>query len=242
MAAYIEYKEGFPKNVDLAIAAIGFKELEVEVRTFTYEDLISGKFDKILHLHIFVGVVDTMNYIFNKLGKYPKQITFPKERTHFKFGLLGEVIEKFQLYKKPVFVKSVAIKGFDGVLIEKEMDLSFLKPHPKDTPVGYCDKIEMTSEFRIYIHNGQVVDFKNYSGDQKEYLNAGNWKDIEEQIKVNFDSGFPIAYSMDIALGPGLICIVEYNDFWALGNYGMEQQAYARCLKARYFEIINKGF
>jgi hypothetical protein len=32
--------------------------------------------------------------------------------------------------------------------------------------------------------------------------------------------------------------IIEFNDMWAIGNYGMENKRYLRMLVDRYFEII----
>jgi hypothetical protein len=34
--------------------------------------------------------------------------------------------------------------------------------------------------------------------------------------------------------------IIEYNDMWAIGNYGMPNDLYLQLLKDRYFEIVKK--
>ena len=33
--------------------------------------------------------------------------------------------------------------------------------------------------------------------------------------------------------------VIEFNDMWAIGNYGIPNDIYLRALKGRYFEIIN---
>lgn len=33
--------------------------------------------------------------------------------------------------------------------------------------------------------------------------------------------------------------VVEFNDMWAIGNYGIPNDIYLRALRDRYFQIIN---
>lgn len=53
-------------------------------------------------------------------------------------------------------------------------------------------------------------------------------------IRSNKD--FPIAYTIDIGiLESGENVVIEYNDMWAIGNYGIPNDLYLRLLKDRYF-------
>jgi hypothetical protein len=35
------------------------------------------------------------------------------------------------------------------------------------------------------------------------------------------------------------MAVVEFNDMWAIGNYGVPNDLYVKALRDRYFEIIN---
>ena len=65
---------------------------------------------------------------------------------------------------------------------------------------------------------------------------------LEKVLKEN-EGKFPIAYTIDIGiLGCYQFCdnvVVEYNDMWAIGNYGMPNDLYLRLLRDRYFEIVS---
>ncbi|MBK7362677.1 MAG: ATP-grasp domain-containing protein [Micavibrio sp.] len=105
-------------------------------------------------------------------------------------------------------------------------------------------KSRILSEWRLYINNNEIIDSRNYSGDFK--INP-NYSLAESKILLNKASTqakinvFPCAYTMDVAILES--CenfIVEYNDMWAIGNYGMPNDLYLQLLKERYFEIVKK--
>lgn len=107
---------------------------------------------------------------------------------------------------------------------------------PDETMVMVYDVFEspIKSEWCCYIHNKKVVDIRNYSGD---LFTIPNESYLESVIKSNID--FPIAYTIDIGvLENGKNEVIEYNDMWAIGNYGMPNDTYLRLLKDRYFEIV----
>ena len=64
---------------------------------------------------------------------------------------------------------------------------------------------------------------------------------MEARLK-NFKD-FPVAYTADVAIledpvGDHHNEIVEFNDMWAIGNYGIENHLYLRLLRERYFQIM----
>ena len=63
-------------------------------------------------------------------------------------------------------------------------------------------------------------------------------KNKEEKLK-----GFPSTFTIDMAIYKKhpkirLKTVVEFNDMWAIGNYGISNDLYVRMLKERYFDII----
>lgn len=239
MAAYIQFKDGMPYNEDMASAWYGFTNENVKVLSCTYEDLDNAKIE-VLKKNVFVGTTAFMKKVWKKLGVNPKIISFPDVRHDFQFGTLGEVLDKFKSTKSPVFVKPLEIKLFDGYPITDEWNLSYLKDYPLDTKVGYCPVYKFDAEFRIYVNDGRIIDIKNYVGKLSLFPNQNEFQYINDIIKKNLgDLKFPSTYALDYAKGDDLWMIIEYNDFWALGNYGMPAEMYAKLLKKRYFEIVN---
>jgi len=47
--------------------------------------------------------------------------------------------------------------------------------------------------------------------------------------------------SVEFMLENGEVVVIEYNDMWAIGNYGIDNSTYFHLLRKRYFEIINKN-
>lgn len=91
------------------------------------------------------------------------------------------------------------------------------------------------SEWRCYVHNNQIIDSRNYSG---EFIISPNYDYVDEIINENRKE-FPCAYTIDVGiLENGDNVVIEFNDMWAIGNYGLDNITYLRLLRDRYFEII----
>jgi hypothetical protein len=62
-------------------------------------------------------------------------------------------------------------------------------------------------------------------------------KRIEEMIEA-FKPTAPIAYALDVGvLDTGETMVVECNDFWALGTYGLDPLLYTRLAAMRWREM-----
>jgi hypothetical protein len=74
----------------------------------------------------------------------------------------------------------------------------------------------------------------NYSG---AFLSVPDWTMVYKAIDLYKDA--PVSYTIDVAiLKDGSTEIVEFNDFWAIGSYGLSSDIYAQMLRDRYFEIV----
>jgi hypothetical protein len=135
------------------------------------------------------------------------------------------------------FIKPVKTKAFTGTIFNK-WTLSELASIPdKELIMVYDILPNIIAEWRVYIHHNQIIDIKNYSG---SFRAIPNWDFIDERVKEN-KKIFPCAYVMDVGIYGSLIkhsTVIEYNDMWAVGNYGIPNELYLRMLKDRYFEIV----
>lgn len=237
---YVQLKNGLPINVDIQNAIDGFEYLGYDVVGFTLEDVLSGKMDYRAKNSPFVGSIDGMSILFKNIGKYPTPIDFPD--TVLNSGLLNRTIstmklndfvETFKSNSKPMFVKPLQTKLFDGVLISKQEHLSYLRFENCDVLVS--EPVEILSEHRVYVHNKKAVYSCNYSGD---FRISPCFDYVDKLIDVYKEQ--PIAYTIDVAiLKDGSMTVIEFNDFWAIGSYGLYCINYSQMLLDRYCEIVS---
>lgn len=225
--------KNIPHHFDVACAMYGAIDCGIDYKLVTYDEIISSKFDNLIRKHLFVGSVEFMREVFNRINKQPR-VPINSDREE-------EIITLQQVRKRinngeTLFVKPYDIKLFTGFVVDK-YSLKTLDNYPDDTKIITCkpfDKL-IVSEWRVYIHMYKIFDIRNYSGD---IFNIPNKNYILNIINKYFDN-FPTAYTIDVGiLEDGQNVIIEFNDMWAIGNYGMDNSDYLRLLKQRYFQII----
>ena len=223
-----------PHHFDCACALYGAMDNAMDYRLVTFEEVESGKFDTLIKTNLFVGSVEFMREVFKRIGKNDVRLPMNSDRPH-EVITLKEAHERVGKGEK-IFIKPIEIKLFTGLVLDGFI-YSCLADLPQDTKVMAYKPFEskMLSEWRFYVHNKKIVDARNYSGD---FLNIPNYLHAYDFIKSNKD--FPCAYTIDIgSLSNDESVIIEFNDMWAIGNYGMPNDLYLNLLKDRYFEIVN---
>lgn len=211
---------------------------------------------------ICVGSVEFMREVFNQLGVEEPVLDYPEELNKY----LGKPIEKMAYNEllrkyegKEMFVKPVETKQFTGGVfqiredslniiignnIDKENDLLYVANNISD----------LHSEWRVYIHNQKIKHIAPYLGFT---YNLGKNK---EEFNLDMDSIYrmikdfksqPISYSLDVAIrgfydrweGADDLetILIEVNDGWALGNYGIDPYDYFLMLLGRWKEILKNN-
>lgn len=236
--AYVEIKRGFPVNTDMMSAIEGLEYLGWNIKTFTKEDILSNKYFLLYKQCPFVGSVDAITLLLNSINKLPKPIDYPQSNLHLlgreiSFSKMRDVLEKYKMSREPIFIKPVKTKLFDGSVLNSENRLSYFEPYIKQDVI-ISPVVEIISEWRAYVHKGKLVDCKCYC---KDFKISPDYEFIEMNIKAYRDS--PIAYTIDIGvLENGNNIVVEFNDFWSIGSYGIYSDKYAEMLIDRWFEIV----
>lgn len=138
----------------------------------------------------------------------------------------------------PYFVKpAVGVKMFTGDVVSNEKHLEYLVMFDKcqpDTMVIKSEVIEFLSEYRVFVSHGKIYDVKHYKGTWKEHV---SWSIIENMVSDYTDC--PSAYTLDVGLASnGITRLVEVNDMWAIGSYGMDGREYALLCARRMKEIL----
>lgn len=86
--------------------------------------------------------------------------------------------------------------------------------------------------------DGQVLNVRPYTGDYHAHFDASV---IDEAISCWKDA--PIAYGLDIGVtSDGRTLVVEVNDGYALGNYGLSALNSINFHKARWKEMVKPYF
>ncbi len=227
-----------PHHFDCACALYGAMDSAMDYRLVTFEEVQSGKFDLLIKNNLFVGSVEFMREVFNRIGKI--DVRLPKNSNRdSKIITLAEAHEIVSKGEK-LFVKPLEIKLFTGLVLDGA-SYSCLKGLPDDTKVLAYEPFRqnIVSEWRVYVHNHEAIDARHYSGNFSISPSTYDYSLISTIIRLN-KKDFPIAYTIDIGLFTSTnFEIIEYNDMWAIGQYGMPNDLYLRLLKDRYFQIVN---
>lgn len=233
---YIESLNNFPIN-DCGVSALqGFRDNQANIIFFEdIEEVPTSKYN------ILVGCIETTNKYFERFGLPPKRAINIPDELHHPFFLQRKVwtttMKNFRnnVPKLPVFIKpdGRAKEFIAGVMTRPDTVYAF-KDVPDDSPVLLSEVVNMLSEWRCYVINGEVRGVKHYSGDP--------WLIPDKhivQLAVKQWKSQPSAYAIDFAvLENGRTALVEANDGWSLGNYGLEHTVYAKLLSTRWMEIM----
>ena len=234
-----------PHHFDASCAMWGAIETGQDYRLTTFEEVQSGKFNMVIPNCLFVGSVEFMREVFAKRGLTDVRLPRNSNRED-EIITLGEALDRESKGEK-LFIKPYEIKLFPASMLDGRMTYAYLKSLPSDTQIIANKPFEgkIKTEWRAYIHNHKSVYAGNYSGDPMYTPDSTMNLELYSALKQNQNT-FPCAYTIDYGIvydnphvGNGVI--IEYNDMWAIGNYGVPNDLYLQMLKDRYFEIIKNG-
>ncbi len=191
--------------------------------------------------HIFLG---SINYIHSALRRLnitvPKPIDYPEILKPF----LGRKIWKSTINKianNPkswnVFVKPYNVsKKFTGRLIQNTNDLIGCGDLSRDTPIWVSEPVDFIAEWRVFVRYNRIIGVKPYRGDWRINYDAA----IIEKV-VDAYTNAPAGYSIDFGrTSNGDFLLIEVNDGYSLGSYGLFYVDYAKLLSARWAELTNQ--
>ncbi len=213
-------------------AWIGFKDLKYNCQPFYKQDLNSLPLSKDT---IVCGSINTVYKAFDIIGcKKPLQNSIPEEL--FKFtnrkiwkSTLGKVREDDTI----CFIKPLKDhKLFTGHVRGHMYYLMETSSLPNNTEILCSEIVDFETEWRGFVLNKKLIGLKNYKGD---FSKIPDTKIINQAISEFTQA--PIAYSIDVALYNDQTVLVEVNDVFALGYYGLSSDRYVAMIEARWNEI-----
>jgi hypothetical protein len=126
-------------------------------------------------------------------------------------------------------------KEFTGHVVRRFGDLIRTQHCEPDTEIYVVEHVEFESEWRFYVEHGRVVGVDHYRGDPLKFpdKHAAEWAAKWEEA--------PAAYTLDFGVcRDGETRLVEVNDMISAGAYRLEDPIYARLIKTRWLELVEK--
>lgn len=186
-----------------------------------------------------IGSVSYMEYFF-ELFEIDKP--FPLHCTSNLFQDKYEVVDSKYNIKYPSFVKPhLDVKRFTGFVSKSINDFN-LYPELEDWDGPYFVRkpfsSRIVSEWRCFVNRGNLVNVSYYNGwDPGVFPDTGVVKNL-----ISLYHSPPVSYTIDVAvLEDGSTELVELNDMWAIGPYGINESDYFLLLKDRWLEILKNN-
>jgi hypothetical protein len=222
-----------PHHFDAACGMWGAIESGQDYKLTTFDEVKSGKWDALIRKNLFVGSVEFMREVFSRVGI--RDVRLPRNSNReFQIMTLGEVRHRASIGEM-WFIKPIEIKLFTGFVLDNMIYQSISDIPDTCEVMAYKPLGGIVSEWRVYICDDRIIDIRNYSGDLFKIPNQDYVKSI---IKDNGD--FPISYTIDVGiLETGEEVVIEFNDMWAIGDYGIPNDEYLTLLRRRYFQIMS---
>lgn len=135
-----------------------------------------------------------------------------------------------------LFVKPVEHKLFTGFTVGDLHDWEEAKDFSDDTPVWRSGLVEFDSEWRCFVREGRLVGIRHYFGDpwclpQREA--------VRNMIRAWDDA--PVGCAIDVGVTPaGDTVLVEVNDGFALGDYGLPTLTYFELIRSRWGQMVGR--
>lgn len=227
MKVYIKKTE---ENSLFEQAKIGFLKLGFETIYYNYLN------SKVEEDAIVVGFIEDILNI-SKIMEFGnlKQIDYPDELKEYLHRNIS-ITTTLQLPNEyPYFIKPTNIKSFSGRVVNEFKDLKGVV----DTELYFTKTIhQIVSEYRCFILKGEIIGVKHYKGNPFITIDENILEDMVYKYKTA-----PNAYSLDIGVtNNGLNILVECNNGYSSGNYGLSDIQYAKFLMQGYLDITKRSF
>lgn len=231
---------------NISHAVSGFRELGAEIVTYNTIDEI---YDKVTSDDIVLDYIDQCLTIFDKFGKHPHLEDYPEVLKPF----LGRKIWKDtinHINSDPstwgIFVKPLKEKAFTGRVINGTKDLVGCGSCYEDYEVICSEPINIKAEWRCFIYYDKIIDIRPYGFSNTEHwryhYNIETVDDIISKFITWQDR--PVACSIDIGViekdNKYTTVLIEVNDCYALGCYGLDSIYYAKMISARWSQILGR--
>lgn len=235
---YIQREKGQFADDFLFAAYIGFRKRQITIKFFENIDLVP-----VSKFNIIIGSMEVTKIYLKKLGitippplNVPDELKLLSKRATYN-TTLGDVRNydenQFPLFIKPID-KTSANNFIPGPVKNKKDFSCYYSKFNNDLEVQISSVINFNSEYRCFVLEGKLIGIKHYIDDFKLF------PDIDYIYKcIATYKSSPIAYTLDVGItDKGETLLVECNDAWSIGNYGLDAVEYVKLLLKRWHQIM----
>lgn len=140
---------------------------------------------------------------------------------------------------RPFFVKPLdRHKRFRGHVFQSWDDLRALGGVSDHAAVLCSEVVIWESEFRVYVLKGKIIGVGHYAGDPSRLVDK---QQVAAAVACFEKSGeAPGGYGIDFGvLSTGQTALVEVNDGYSLGSYGLDDNLYTELIVTRWLELTD---
>ncbi len=239
MKALVQRQNGEFYSVNGYVAWEGFTHRGWEIEFFETEETTIRDFDPET---VVMGGGETVRRILKRLGlEVPLLDAVPEALKSYagrkvELTSLGEVRRMIEADQGPLFVKPVPQDGklFNGQVLTAFRDLIPTSHLEDSLPVIFSTVVNFVSEYRCFILRGEIAGVRHYKGD---YRIAPAWDVVDQAVRDWPEA--PVACSLDFGVTrEGQTLLVEVNDGYSLGAYGLGSITYSRIIEDRWMEMV----
>lgn len=242
MSVILEHKSGYRLGPEEALLAQHLTNLGSDFKIASLSNLERGRVEGIGAADLVVGSLPFVKAALRHRGVVlPKEQSYPLGLRHLLRrriwpSTVRKVRESLELSPRPFFLKpSERAKRFTGFVIFDSMDLR-LGGVSNSEKVWCSEVVSWKSEWRVYVANGQVLHQGHYHGDPEVKPSQGIVSEAVAIMSAEADSQSAFALDLGV-LSTGETALVEVNDAYGIGAYGIEAGLYYTFLKARWDEL-----
>lgn len=226
-------KRNMPYSVNGYLAMDGANQMGFE--TILFQDLEA--ITQPLHREdLFIGGIGTVRHRLAQLGIDAKEINYPEEiRKYLGRKLWWSHIDTINAHPEdwPLFVKSVSGKRITGKVIQTPKDMIGLGSYYENPEVICSEVVDFVAEWRAYVRYGQILDVRPYYGDWHYHYDPN----VITACLQDYNSQ-PMGFSLDFGVTKtNQTLLIEVNEGYSLGAYGLMAIPYTKLLAARWAEM-----
>lgn len=239
--ALIQKEDGRFINVNAFVADAGFRERGFEVASFEWREMRTGEV-KLDQETIVMGGVNAVKSALTQLGHVPPTaVDYPRGCEPFLKRRLWKTtwrairaMDWDTGSTPPVFVKPRhKHKAFTGLVVRRFSDLVRTARFEDDMELWASDPVNFVSEYRVFVLRNEIVGLKHYKGAPLVLPDVSVIQNLRAAVE-----DVPVAYGLDVGVTDNnQTLLIECNDGFALGGYGLSPIRYTELLLTRWEEM-----
>ena len=250
--AYIQQANGDWLTENCYVAAKGFAALGFDIVRFELTNVPNMRVQKD---DVVYGGINTTLALLDRMGfPRPELINAHRELPEFLGREVRETtvgaLRQNEAGMYPMFIKPLEDnKLFDGAVVHSPIAVLLkLKQYADDVEIFASDFVTFAGEYRCFVNEGQLVGIQHYKGGYLDYIDTDVVLAAIQAYRTP-----PASYSLDFGITekqlavekgdmpkPGKTLLIEINDGFGLGAYGLNGLTLAKMMLSRWRQLTTK--